>query len=77
MVANGSSVEAYKTQISSQMTPSMMKVNMTMYYILDAENLHLDKDLISSQGVRQEVIAESYAVQEIVLEYLYDKAVIK
>ena len=72
LVANGSSVDEYKSQISSQMVPSMMETNMVMYYILDAEGLELLESTVESQDVEQEVIAESYAVQDIVLEYLYD-----
>ncbi len=77
LVANGSSVEEYKSQISSEMVPSMMETNMVMYYILDAEGLELLESTVQSQDVKQPVIAESYAVQDIVLEYLYDNAEIK
>lgn len=77
LVSNGSSVEEYKSQISTEMVPQMMKVNMLMYYILDAEKLELLESTVSSQDVKQPVIAESYAVQDIVMEYLYDNAEIK
>lgn len=77
LVANGSSVEEYKSQISSQMVPSMMETNMVMYYILDTEGLELLESTVNSQDVEQPIIAESYAVQDIVLEYLYDNAKIK
>ena len=77
LVANGSTVEEYKSQISSQMVPSMMETNMVMYYILDTEGLELLESTVESQDVEQPVIAESYAVQDIVLEYLYDNAEIK
>ena len=48
-----------------------------MYYILDAEKLELLESTVNSQPTDQPVIAESYAVQDIVMEYLYDNAVIK
>lgn len=75
--SNGSSVEEYKAQISSEILPEMMKVNMIMYYILDAEKLTIDEEVVNSQTVGQPLIAESYAVQDIVMEYLRDKAKIK
>ncbi len=75
--SNGSSVEEYKSQISTQMVPQMMGVNMVMYYILDAEKLELLESTVNSQSVDQPIIAESYAVQDIVMEYLYDNAKIK
>lgn len=77
LIENGSSIEEYKSQISSQMLPSMMETNMVMYYILDKEELELLESTVESQGVKQPIIAESYAVQDIVLEYLYDNAKIK
>lgn len=77
LVQNGSSVEQYKSNISSQMVPSMMNVNMVMYYILDAEELEIYESTLSSQEIDQPIIAESYAVQDIVTEYLYDNAKIK
>ena len=77
IIANGSTVAEYKSQISTQMVPQMMNVNMAMYYILDAENLELLDSTVSSQITEQPVIAESYAVQDTVMEFLYDKAVIK
>ncbi len=73
IVANGLTVEDYKTQMSTQ----MMNVNMIMYYILDAEKLELLESTLNSQDVEQPIIAESYAVQDIVMEYLYDNAKIK
>lgn len=77
LVLNGSSVEEYKSQILTEMVPQMMNVNMVMYYILDTEKLELLESTVESQGVNQLVIAESYAVQDIVMEYLYDNASIK
>ena len=74
---NNTTVEQYKSQISSQMVPKMMNVNMAMYYILDAEKLEILESTLASQDTNQPVIAESYAVQDIVMEYLYDNAKIK
>ena len=55
----------------------MMDVNMVMYYILDTEELEIYESTVESQDVSNAVIAESYAVQDIVLEYLLENAVIK
>ncbi len=73
IVANGMTVEDFKSQMATQ----MMKVNMLMYYILDTEKLEMLESTVTSQEVKQPVIAESYAVQDIVMEYLYDNAKIK
>ena len=75
--SNGSTVEDYKSQIASEMVPPMMDVNMIMYYILDTEELELLESTLNSQSTSQPVIAESYAVQDIVMEFLYDNAKIK
>ncbi len=77
ILANGSTVEEYKSQISTQMVPQMMSVNMVMYYIFDVEKLELLESTLNSQITDEPVIAESYAVQDTVMEYLYDKAKIK
>ena len=77
LAANGSSVEEYKNQVKTQMVPSMMKTSMVMYAILDTENLEILESTVQSQEVSQPTIAECYAVQEIVLDYLHDNAVIK
>lgn len=70
---NNISVDDYKKDAATE----FMSINMIMYYILDAENLEIYESTVESQGVDQPLIAESYAVQEIVIEYLYDNAVIK
>ena len=77
LVANGSSVEEYKNKVKTQMVPSMMKTSIIMYAILDVEELEIYESTVQSQEITQPVIAECYAVQEIVLDYLYDKAKIK
>lgn len=77
ILANGSTVEQYKSQISTQMVSQMMNVNMVMYYIFDAEKLELLESTLNSQITDEPVIAESYAVQDTVMEYLYDNAKIK
>ncbi len=77
IIANNMTVENYKSQIATQMVPEMMKVNMVMYCIFDAEELELLESTLSSQEIDQPAIAESYAVQDTVMEYLYDNAKIK
>lgn len=66
-----------KDTIYKELVYPMMDVNMLMYYILDAENLEIYESTLKSQDIDNVVIAESYAVQDIVIEYLYDNAVIK
>lgn len=66
-----------KETILNELIYPTMKENMVMYYILDAENLEIYESTIESQGVDNAVIAESYAVNEIVVEYILDSATIK
>lgn len=75
--SNGSTIEEYKSQIAKEMVPQMMNTNMAMYYIFDAEELELLDSTLTSQTTQQPVIAESYAVQDIVMEFLYENAKIK
>lgn len=63
--------------IFKELVYPMMDVNMIMYYILDAENLEIYESTLESQNVDNSVIAESYAVQDIVIEYIFDHATIK
>lgn len=66
-----------KTNIFKQLVYPMMDVNMVMYYILDTEKLEIYESTLESQKVDQPVIAESYAVQEIVIDYILDNTTIK
>ncbi|MBQ6717731.1 MAG: FKBP-type peptidyl-prolyl cis-trans isomerase [Clostridia bacterium] len=66
-----------KDTVLKELIYPTMKENMIMYYIFDKEELELYESTVESQGVNNAVIAESYAVNEIVLEYLLDNAVIK
>lgn len=66
-----------KKQIKENVVIPMMSVNMIMYYIFDKENLKLEDGAIESQNISQLSIAESYAVQDVVMEFLYNKATIK
>ncbi len=82
-------VEYYQTVYGADITQSekddvlrdliypTMKENMVMYYIMDKENIEVSESTIESQGVENAVIAESYAVNETVIRYLLDSAVIK
>lgn len=66
-----------KDEVLKKIVYPMMDVNMVMYYILDTEELEIYESTVESQDVSNAVIAESYAVQDIVLEYLLENAVIK
>ena len=66
-----------KQDVLNELIYPTMKENMVMYYILDKEGLEVSESTIESQGVDNAVIAESYAVNETVVEYLLDNAVIK
>ncbi len=77
LISQGSSVEVFKNQVKTQMLPPMLKTSIVMYAILDMEELEIYESTIQSQEVTQPIIAECYAVQEIVLDYLYDNAKIK
>lgn len=77
LASNGTTVEAYKAQIAKELVPDKMNVDMVLYYILDTEKLEILESTLSSQETKQPLIAESYAVQDTVLDYLYGKAKIK
>lgn len=66
-----------KEEVLKDLIYPTMKENMVMYYIFDKENLELYESTVESQQVDNPVIAESYAVNEIVTDYLLDKAKIK
>lgn len=73
LIYNGKTVEDFKKELSTE----FMKVSMVMYYILDQEGLEIYESTVEKQEINQSVIAESYAVQDIVLAYLYENAEIK
>ncbi len=73
IVSNGTTVEEFKKETAIE----FMNVNMVMYYIFDAEELELLESTLESQNIDQLAIAESYAVQDTVMEYLFDNAKIK
>lgn len=77
LAQNGKTVDQYKSEISTKMVPEFMDTNMVMYYILDTEGLTIKTDTDSSKITKQPVIAESYAVQDTVIEFLYENAIIK
>lgn len=66
-----------KDTILNELIYPTMKENMIMYYIFDEQELELYESTVESQNVDNAIIAESYAVNEIVLEYLLDNAIIK
>lgn len=77
LTQSGATLDDYKTYLSSNIIPQMMDVSMVMYSILKTEKLEVLESTIESQNVDNELIAESYAVQDTVLEYLYGIAEIK
>lgn len=54
-----------------------MSEHMVMYYIFDEQELELYESTVESQNVENPVIAEIYAVNEIVTEFLVDNAKVK
>ena len=70
---NNITVESFKNELTTE----LMRTNMVMYYIFDAEGLELLESTLEKQTVSDPVLAESYAVQEIVIAFLYENAVIK
>lgn len=77
LIDSGSSVKECKAQILAEEVPSEMNTSMVMYYIFDTEKLELLESAVNSQDDYHPVISESYAVQDTVIEYLYDNAKIK
>ncbi len=77
LIQNGLTVEQYKENLRSEVLPTMMQTSMTTYYIFVKEDLELTEEVLEKQEVEQATIKECYAVQEVVLDFLYSKAVIK
>ena len=73
LLGNGMTADQFKDQFSVE----FMKTNMVMYYIFYAEGLKMIESTLQKQEVSEPAIAESYAVQEIAISYLYEKAEIK
>lgn len=70
---NNKTVEEFKNELSAE----FMRTSMVMYYIFDAEGLELLESTLNKQTVTEPIIAESYAIQETVVAFLYENAVIK
>ncbi len=70
---NGYTVEYYKQETINIRIPELM----VMYYILDKENLEIDKEAIEEYNTKHTAMAEMEVVKGIVLDYLYNNAVIK
>ncbi len=66
-----------KETVLNELIYPTMKENMVMYYILDVEGLEIYESTIESQKIDNAIIAESYAVNDIVMEYLLENAKIK
>lgn len=74
----GYTLDQYRDEVIAEQTvPSFMDTAMITYYIFDAEGLEIDDESIEAQKIDQPAIAESYTVQDVVLDYLYDNAKIK
>ncbi len=74
---SGYTIDTYKEELSNEIAPTMMTASMTVYAILKQEGLEISDEDISKQDTSQPVIAEYYAVQDVVLDFLYDNAIIK
>lgn len=71
-------VDSYKQQLLNNGSyMQFVGVGMVMYYILDTEGLEVYESTLNSQETSQPLIAECYAVQDIVLDFLYENADIK
>lgn len=64
-------------QLFEEITVQEMTTSMAMYYILDAENLEILESTVNSQNTDNAVLAEYFAVQDTVTDFLYKNAVIK
>lgn len=73
IIQSGYTVEYYKQETINIRIPELM----VMYYILDKENLEIDKEAIEKYNTKHTTMAEMEVVKGIVLDYLYNNAVIK
>lgn len=75
---NNQTVDDCKQQfLTNGVYSNFMSVGMVMYSILDTEGLEIYESTLNSQETSQPLIAEYYAVQNIVLDFLYANADIK
>ena len=83
---NGISVEQFEAlleynnkteQFEKEIFVNFINQNIVMYCIFDMENLELLDSTLNKQTASEPIIAESYAVQETVIAFLYENAVIK
>lgn len=73
LAQQGYTTDTFKSDVATE----MMNTNMIMYYILDVEGLTIVPNTDNSNSIKQPVIAESYDVQDTVMKYLYENAIIK
>lgn len=75
--SSGMTMEDFETEMISNTVSPMMQAQMVLYSIIDNEGIEIDAEALENQTATNAVLKESGAVEETVVGWLYDNAVIK
>lgn len=75
--SNGTTLDAFKSQMRENSLPTTMDRQMVLYNILDEVELTVSEEEIKNQNIDNTLLAETLAVEDKVADYLYENALIK
>lgn len=75
--SSGMTMEDFEKEMISNTISPMMEAQMVLYSIIDNEGIEIDAETLENQTATNAALKESGAVEEIVVGWLYDNAVIK
>ena len=75
--SSGMTIEDFNNDMITNTISPMMQAQMVLYSIIDKEGLEIDKEALENQSATNDVLKESGAVEETVLNWLYENAKIK
>lgn len=76
--SNGMTLDDFKSEMEGSQLPAMMDRQMAMYAILDNESLEISEEALkNNESLGSDALSESYAVEDTVVDYLYENAIIK
>ena len=75
--SSGMTMDDFRKQMITNTVSPMMKAQMVLYSIIDNEGIEISEKALENQQAQNDVLKESGAVEETVLDWLYDNAKIK
>ncbi len=75
--SSGMTMEDFEKEMISNTISPMMEAQMVLYSIIDKEDIEIDAKALENQTSTNAALKESGAVEETVIGWLYDNAVIK